>query len=49
MQDQTSTPIEDPVKAEKRGPIPLADRRRLMRQSETNDEPKPVFNDWASI
>ena len=31
-------------------PIPLADRRRLLRPSEVAEQaPQPVITDWASI
>ena len=37
------------VKTERTGPIPLADRRRLVRQSDNSEDTAQVFTDWASI
>lgn len=34
---------------ESRSPLPLADRRRLLRQSEAEASKEQVFTDWASI
>lgn len=30
-------------------PLPLADRRRMLRQSDPADQPGYVITDWASI
>ncbi len=40
---------EQRSKQDRAGLIPLADRRKLMRQDDTPAEGKSVFTDWASI
>lgn len=50
MEDHKSQPAPEPGQPAKRtAPLPLADRRRLVRQTDKPDTPAPVFNDWASI
>ena len=34
---------------ERSAPIPLADRRRMLRQVQETVKPGQVFTDWASI
>ncbi len=43
------TPTEPPDRAEQRRPLPLADRRRLVRPAEKSEKNAHTFTDWASI
>lgn len=50
MEDRNSQPAPEHARtAERASPLPLADRRRLVRQADKADVPAPVITDWASI
>jgi len=50
MQDQYEPkPGERPAKADRNQPIPLADRRRMMRQTKKPETSAQIITDWASI
>jgi len=50
MQDLVNeTTSERPQKTDRAGPIPLADRRRLVRTPEVQQQKPKILSDWASI
>lgn len=48
-QRQDAKPADRPAKSERSDPIPLADRRRLLRSAKVALKPGQIFTDWASI
>ena len=50
MEEHKTTPAAELTQVTGRAmPLPLADRRRLVRQAEKVEAPAPVITDWASI
>jgi len=50
MQDQYEPkPCARPAKADRNQPIPLADRRRILRQTKKPESSGQIITDWASI
>ncbi len=48
-QRQDAKATERPAKSERSDPLPLADRRRLLRTAVSPTKPAQVITDWASI
>ncbi len=50
MEKSQDTKSSDrPAKKDRSDPLPLADRRRLMRPQTKPAKPDQVYTDWASI
>ena len=49
QQRQDANATQYPTKTERTEPLPLADRRRLLRPAVIPAKPSQIFTDWASI